>query len=177
MRGRLSKNTPRVLKNTHGVFRKSHGVFSKTRALLGNGCPHRCTEVAVARVVGINNNLVDDNFGVYHDELQTVLAFFHIGEVDLQPADVVEHLVAAKHLAAILPTTQQQVVMWRQGLEVLRLGKVLRGVFLELVVQALTGINHLHRFVIELYTETQPTGGHDVLRGQDTDGDGWLGVG
>ena len=61
--------------------------------------------------------------------------------------------------------------MWRQGLEVLRLGEVLWGVFLELVVQALTGIDDLQGLVVELHTETQAACGHHVLSGQDADGD------
>ena len=129
-----------------------------------------CAEVAVAVVVGIDDDGLDDDLGVDHNELQFVGAGGGVRKVDLQPADVVEDFIATEHFSIIPPAAQQQVVVWRQGFEVLRLGEVLRGVFLELVVQALTGINHLHRFVIKLYTETQPTGGHDVLRGQDTNG-------
>ena len=80
-----------------------------------------CSEIAVAVVVRVDDNLLDDDFRVYHDEFQAMLAGSGIGEFYLQPAKVVEHLIATEHFSSVLPTAEQQVVMWRQGLQILRL--------------------------------------------------------
>ena len=78
-----------------------------------------CTEVAVAVVVGIYHDGLDDDFRVYHDELQLMLARSGVGEIYLQPADIVKHLIATQHLPAVLPTAKQQVVVGWEGLQVL----------------------------------------------------------
>ena len=126
------------------------------------------SEIAVAGIVGIDDDLVYDYFGVYHYELQDVLAGGGIGEADLQPSYVVEHLVAAEHLPSVQPATEQQIVMRRQGLQVFRLCEVLLGVLLKLIVQTLSGIDDLHRLIVELHTETQATSRHDILSRQYT---------
>ena len=110
-------------------------------------------EVAVAIVVGVDDDGLHHNLGVNHDELQLVTARSDISEVDLQPADIIKDLVATKHLdlrsslltlnrslVAVLPAAEQQVVVWGQELQLLRLRKVLGRVFTKLVMQSLTGI-------------------------------------
>ena len=91
-------------------------------------------EIAVAVVVGVDDDLFYDNLGVDHDELQLVLAGRRIGEFYLQPADVVKDLVAAKHLSTVPPTAEQQVVVGWKRLQYLRLRKVLLSIFAELIV-------------------------------------------
>ena len=70
-----------------------------------------CTEVAIAVVIGVYDDGVDDDFGVDHDEHQLVFALGYIIKLDLQPADVVEDLIATEHLSAILPFAKQQIVV------------------------------------------------------------------
>ena len=77
------------------------------------------SEVAVAIVVRIHHDGLDDDFGINHDELQLMLARSGVGEIHLQPADIVKHFVAAQHLSAVLPTAKQQVVVGWEGLQVL----------------------------------------------------------
>ena len=91
-------------------------------------------------VIGIDHDLFDHNFWVYQNELQLVLAWSNIPKVDFEPADIIKDLVATEHLAPILPAAEQKVVVWRQGLQLLRLRKVLGRVFTKLVMQSLTGI-------------------------------------
>ena len=78
-----------------------------------------CSEVAVAIVVGIYHDGLDNDFGVYHDEPQLMFAWSDFLEVYFQPADIVEDLITAQHLASILPTTKQQVVVGWERLQVL----------------------------------------------------------
>lgn len=53
-----------------------------------------CSEVAVVVVVGIDDNLLNDNLGVNHDEFEGVPAWGDVGEGGIEPTEVVEHLIA-----------------------------------------------------------------------------------
>ena len=57
--------------------------------------------------------------------------------------------------------------MWRQRFEYLGAGQVLLCIFLELIMQSLTGINGLQGLVINLHTNPESACGIDVLCGQD----------
>ena len=103
-------------------------------------------------VVGVDDDALHHNLGVYHDELQLMFAWSDFFEVYFQPADIVEDLITAQLLASILPTTKQQVVVWRQGLQLFRLCKVLGCVFAKFVVQSLTGIDSVLPSHCILYT-------------------------
>lgn len=46
-------------------------------------------------VVGIDHNLFNDNFRVNHDDLQDMLARGDALEGSVEPAEVVEYLIAA----------------------------------------------------------------------------------
>ena len=51
------------------------------------------SEIAVAVVVGVDDDALNYNFWVNHDELQFVLAWGNVTEVDLQPANIVKDLI------------------------------------------------------------------------------------
>ena len=91
-------------------------------------------------------------------------------ERDIQPAEVVEQFVAPWQLPSVHETAQRELATGWQRLQHLRHGEVLGRVFREGIYQSSTGIEDLHRLVVELDAETQTTGGQNVLCGQDADG-------
>ena len=52
------------------------------------------SEIAVVVVVGIDHDLFDDDFRVNHDEFQCMLAWGNTINSGIEPAQVVEYLIA-----------------------------------------------------------------------------------
>ena len=107
--------------------------------------------------------------GVDHHYAESVLAGRDI-EGHIEPTKIVEHLVTTRQTLALIPTAEQKSVGSGQRFQHLGHGEILRGVFSEGIHNPLSGIDNLHRLIVNLHTETQSTFGTDVLSGQDAYG-------
>ena len=65
------------------------------------------SEIAVAVVVGVDDDALNYNFWVNQYEFQLVLARSDIPEIHLEPADVIEDFIATEHLSSVPPTAEQ----------------------------------------------------------------------
>ena len=78
-------------------------------------CLFDISKIAIVVVVGIDDDSLDNNLGVNHDELQGVTAGCCVKR-GVEPTQIVEHLVAARKLTTVHESTQGETAARRQGL-------------------------------------------------------------
>ena len=62
------------------------------------------TEITIAVIIWIDNNLLNNNFRVYHNDFQCMLSWGGV-ETCVEPAEIIEYFIPAEKLPAINITT------------------------------------------------------------------------
>ena len=126
----------------------------------------RRTEVTRVTVVGINYDAFEHHLRVGHEDLERMKPGRADGQLHGEPAQVVEHFVAAE----LSGTGQSDArILTGERLQVRRLRQVGGRVFGKFVLEALTGIKRQRSLVVEGDGKAQAALGVDILRGEDAD--------
>ena len=116
-------------------------------------------------IIRINNQLLNDDFRVYHNNFNCMIAFCRYVEIDAEPSEVVKHLAAH----TLTGTRQIDVACRsRKWFQHLRTCYILFCIFVEGVHISLSGINSLHLAIIDANANTEPAGRVYVVGRQDS---------